>query len=262
MLADGRLLSYTHGMGRYLLIVTALVAMIIFPRPVMATGSSCDELRVISGNNRFVPSTVSFHARATDPSGAQGYRFYFGDGSQADSTSADIQHSFTVSGTFTARVDIKDSQGTWKSGSTCQTIFSLLTSPLESQKSGCSNVFVIGTNYATAGTNVKFLVTGYDNKSGIKEYKIDFGNGQVKQSNTGTFDLTFSTPGTYTVKGYIKDSKDTEKGGAGSCQTPLYITGQPLQTQPSTGTPTWFTIVGLFSGLCLFLVSQKLYSHR
>lgn len=240
------------------------VSLVLPSRANAQPASSCDELTVVSGNNRFVPATVSFHARATDPAGEiAGYRFYFGDGTQVDSTGPDAQHSYTVSGTFTSRVDIKDSGGTWKSGQTCQAIFSLLESPLESQKSGCSNVFILDGNNAPVGSDVKFLVTGYDNKSGIREYKIDFGNGQVKQNNAKNFNLTFTSPGTYTVKGYITDSKNNEKGGTDSCAVPLYITGQqPLQTQPATGTPTWFTVLGILSGLCLFLVAQKHYSHR
>lgn len=249
------------GIGILLLCIVSLV----LPNRVMAAPgpSSCDQLQVVSGNNRFIPSTVSFHARASDPSGAiASYRFYFGDGTQADSVSPDTSHAYTVSGSFTTRVDIKDSQGIWKSGPGCQNIFSLLESPLESQKSGCGNVFIQDTNYAPVGTDVKFLVTGYDNKSGIKGYKIDFGNGQVKESNTGSFDLTFPAPGTFTIKGYITDSKNAVKGGVDSCAVPLYITGQPLVTQPDTGTPTWFTIAGILSGLCLFFIAQKRYSHR
>lgn len=238
----------------YVLIVLILLAVALWPRPVLAQAStsSCDQFTVVSGNNRFVPSTVSFHALASDPNGAiEGYRFYFGDGTQTETTTPDAKHDYTVSGAFTAKVDMKNSQGVWKSDNACQAVFSLLESPFESQKSGCGNVFILNNNYAPVGSDVKFLVTGYDNKAGIKEYKIDFGNGQIKESNTGTFDLTFNAPATYTVKGYITDSKNNVKGGTDSCAVPLYITGQPIVTQPDTGTPTWFTILGMFSGLAL-----------
>lgn len=238
-------------MKRYIWVIAVCTLFLSLPKPA-AAAVSCEEFRVTGGNNRFVPSTVTFAARASGP--VQTYTYYFGDGQREQSVNSEVSHKYDVSGTFTARVDVD--------GSSCQTIFSLLTSPLESQKSGCSNVFIQGGNNFPAGTNVKFLITGYDNKSGIKAYKIDFGNGQVKQSNIGNFDLTFPTPGTYTVKGYITDSKNVEKGGEGGCQTPLYITGQPLQTQPATGTPTWFTVIGLLSGICLFFIARKNYTHR
>lgn len=249
-------------MKRYIWAIALLTIVFIFPKPAFAT-SSCDELTVVSGNNRFVPSTVSFSARATDTSGPiQAYRFYFGDGTQTDTTTPTVSHVYNVSGTFTSRVDVKNSQGMWTSGAGCQNIFSLLQSPLESQKSGCSNVFIVGTNYAPVGSDVKFLVTGYDNKSGLKGYKIDFGNGQIKQNNVGSFDLTFPSPGTFTVKGYVTDSKGVEKGGTDSCQVPLYITGQPLVSQPATGTPTWFTVAGILSGIWLLFIVQNRLSHR
>jgi hypothetical protein len=217
--------------------------------------SSCEELRVVSGNNNFAPSTVTFRAQGKDSDGTiQAYHFYFGDGKEEETTNPNIQHRFESSGTFTARVDIKDSLGTWKTSTTCSTIFSLLTSPLESQKSDCSNVFITDGNYSPAPVNAKFLVTGYDNKSGIKRYKIDFGNSQVKESDSGRFDLTFIEPGTYTVKGYIQDSKNNWKGGTAGCQQSLYVEGKPLTTQPSTGTPTLFTAVGVVTGLALFFI--------
>ncbi len=226
--------------------------------------STCDELRVVSGNNNFAPSTVTFRAHGTDTTGPiSAYHFYFGDGKEQETNGTDIQHRFESSGTFTARVDIKDSQGVWKTSTACGAIFSLLTSPLESQKSDCANVFITDGNYSSAPVNAKFLVTGYDNKSGVKRYKIDFGNGQVKESDSGRFDLTFSAPGTYTIKGYIQDSKNNWKGGAAGCQQSLYVVGKPLTTQPSTGTPTLFTIAGITAGILLLgalLHKKKLFS--
>lgn len=212
----------------------------------------CEELRVVSGNNRFVPTTVTFAARASEK--ADAYHFYFGDGQEQISASPQVNHVYNVSGTYTARAIV----GT----SSCQNIFSLLKSPLESQKSGCSNVFILGGSTQAAGANVKFLVTGFDNKSGIKTYKIDFGNGQVKQNNANNFDLTFDAPGTYVIKGYITDSKGVEKGGTEGCLTSLSVTGTPIQIQPATGTPTWFTVIGVLSGLCLFLVARKYLRYR
>lgn len=227
-------------------------ALLVLPTRVAGAERTCEELRVVSGNNRFVPSTVTFAARVSEP--VSSYTFYFGDGQKETSMSPEIHHTYDVSGTYTVRVGVDNSS--------CQVIFSLLSSPLESQKSGCGDVFILGQNYAPVGSDIRFLVTGYDNKSGIKEYKIDFGNGQVKQGNVGSFNQTFTAPGTYTVKGYVVDSKSVEKGGDGSCKVPLYITGEPIETQPDTETPAWFTGGALLSGICLFLIARKNYLHR
>lgn len=249
---------------QYITVLNFLIATALFlvtVTPVSATGS-CDDLRVVSGNNRFVPSTVTFHARATDPDGPiQGFRFYFGDGSQQDSINPDITHTFSVSGMYTARVDIKDANGVWSSSPSCQIIFSLLESPLESQKSGCSNVFIEGPDTVPAGTNVKFLVTGYDNKSGIKEFKIDYGNSQMGQNNIGNFNLTFSSPGTFTVKGSVQDSKNNWVT-ADSCRNTLYVTGAPITVQPATGTPTVVTAAGLLAGFVLIILYGKTTHHH
>lgn len=238
-------------MKRTVVLLALLAIAFMYPTSA-AAAAMCEDLRVTGGNNRFVPATVSFAARASEP--VPFYTFSFGDGEQTVSASPQTSHVYTISGTYTARVDVNNSS--------CRVIFSLLSSPLESQKSGCANVFIEGGNNFPAGTDVKFFVTGYENKSGIKSYKIDFGNGTIKQQDTGNFHLTYPAPGTYTVKGYITDSKNAENGGDGSCQVPLYITGQPLQTQPATGTPTWVTAVGLAAGIWLFLALRKQFSHR
>lgn len=236
-----------------LLFVTCLF-LAMHPVARAATPSLCDELRVVSGNNKFVPATVSFHGRATDPAGPiQAYRFFFGDGAEEDSTSPDISHSYTVSGTFTAKLYIKDASGIWKSSTSCQTIFSLINNPLESHKSGCSNVFVLGEQTVATGVAVNFLVTGYDNKTGIKEYLLDLGNGKKLQNSASTFSQTFDAPGTYTARGSIRDSKNNWVS-SDSCWTSLYVTGSPIAVQPATGTPTLFTVAGIISGIVLFFL--------
>lgn len=239
-------------MKRYAILIILFALFLFIPRAVFADTPACDNLTVVSGNNTFVPAKVTFDVRATETAGDFG--FYFGDSTNTDSQTPEVSHTYSASGTYTVLAFVNNSS--------CRAIFSLLESPFESQKSGCSNVFVTGGNNAPAGSDVQFLVTGYDNKSGIKSYRMDFGNGQIKTNNVGNFDLTFPNPGTYTINGYITDSKGVEKGGSGSCQVPLYITGAPIAVQPDTGTPTWITVAGIISGVCLLYIAQKHLSHR
>jgi PKD repeat protein len=122
-------------------------------------------------------------------------------------------------------------------------------SPLETQKSACSNLFILSGNYTQAPSTVTFRVTGYDNKGGIKQYKVDFGNGQTQESTNGLFSSTYNTAGTYTIHGYVLDSQNIWTGANDTCTRTLYIETQSLTSQPNTGSPTWFTIVAIVGGI-------------
>lgn len=242
----------------------APTATIIPTATPMTTPSTCDELTITSGNNWFVPATVTLRARATDPRGnIQAYRFFFGDGAQNETTNPEVSHKYEVSGWFTARVDIKDSQGIWKTSDKCQTTVHVTALPIESHKSACSNIFIRDGNNMQAPTTGKFTVTGYDNKGSIQGYKVDFGNGIVKEENSGLFEQAYDKAGTYTVKGYIKDSKGEWKGGTETCEVKFYAETKPLVSQPKTGTPTGLTVVSLLAGLVgggLTILQRKYFS--
>lgn len=230
------------------------------PTP-LTTPSTCDELTITSGNNWFVPASITLRARATDPKGnIQAYRFFFGDGAQEETTNPEVTHKYEVSGWFSARVDIKDSQGIWKTSDRCQTSVHVTSLPIESHKSACSNIFIRSGNDTEAPTTGKFTVTGYDNKGNIQGYKVDFGNGIVKEESSGLFEQVYDKAGTYTVKGYIKDSKGEWKGGTDTCETKFYARTKPLTSQPKTGTPTGMTIISLLAGVTgsgLMFVQKK-----
>jgi hypothetical protein len=96
---------------------------------------------------------------------------------------------------------------------------------------------------------VKFEITGYDNKGSIQQYRLDFGNGATQDSSSNQFEKRYDTAGTFTIRAYIKDSQGNWQGGDEGCRRTLYINTRPLASQPSTGTPTIFSILGLSSGL-------------
>jgi len=212
--------------------------------------SSCDSLQVISGNNSNVPAKVVLRARGSDNRGnIQAYRYYFGDGTRVETTDSEVTHEYNVSGTFMARVDIKDSVGNYKSSSTCEAQVYVNSSSVETHKSACSDIFVTADNGAKAPSLVKFDLTGYDNKGNIQGYKIDFGNGVIKESTGRTFEQRYETSGTYPVKAYIKNSKGEWVGGNETCSRTITIgSSRPLTTQPSTGTPTALPLLGIGSG--------------
>ncbi len=223
----------------------------VTPSPTPGTGESrCESLQVTGGNDSLVPATITLRARAEDNRGAiQRYRFYFGDGVQQEGDNPEVQHKYEVSGRFKARVDIKDSQGNWKTSSACEAEVRVKSSPVESPKSGCSDLNISASNNAKAPSTVDVEVNGYDNKGELREYRVDFGNGITRDSTSSRFQQVYQRAGTYTVRGYVKDSHGNWVGGTEGCKQTLYITSQPLAKQPDTGTPTMLSVLGIGSGL-------------
>lgn len=212
--------------------------------------SSCDSLSVVSGQDALVPATLRLRATGTDNKGSiQLYRFFFGDGQQSESSGQEIDHRYETSGTYTARVELKDSQGNWKTSSSCETQVRVKASPVESHRSGCSDLFITEGQDQQAPVTAKFSVTGFDNKGSLQQYKVDFGNGIVKEGSGSSFEQRYESAGTYTVRGYVKDSQGNWKGGDSTCQRTLYVRTAPLTTQPKTGTPTDLTVFGVSSGI-------------
>jgi hypothetical protein len=126
---------------------------------------------------------------------------------------------------------------------------SVNSSSVESYKNACSDLFVTADNGAKAPSLVKFSITGYDNKGSIQGYKLDFGNGVIKESDGRTFEQRYDRSGTYPVKAYIKNSQGNWVGGTDSCSRTVTIgSTKPLTRQPSTGTPTALPLLGLGSG--------------
>ena len=113
------------------------------PTPTPTQTSSCDSLVVASGNNNTVPANVTLRARGTDSAGSiSRYRFYFGDGRTEESTSAEITHRYESSGSFTARADVLDSRGAWKSSNACETNVSVQSSVMQSHKNQTVRIFL------------------------------------------------------------------------------------------------------------------------
>ncbi len=207
---------------------------------------ACEELTITKGNNSKLPATIGFHAQAT---GAYGFRFYFGDGTMSESALPDIEHRYDVSGTFSPRVEIKNSLGAWVSSGRCETTASVQSSPLETQKSDCSDLFIIDGNNNPAPATVSLRVTGYDTKGTISKYKVLGDAQQSAESTSGAFQMRFEKPGTYVLHGAILDSTNVWKTGGASCTKTVYVKSETLTHQPETGTPTTLSVLAIASGI-------------
>jgi hypothetical protein len=218
------------------------------PQPIHT--ASCSNLSVVSGNNALIPANLTFRATASDSQGdIQKYRFFFGDGSSMESSTPEVQHRYTTSGTFKVRTEIRDSRSNWRADTTCETTATVKPVPvIEGHKSNCANVFITEGNHTQAPSTVKFTVNGFDNKGSITNYRLDFGDGTVLESASGNFEKRYETPGTYVIKGYVYDSKNNWKGGDQNCRVSLYVNTKPMEKQPETGTPTLFSLLGIGSG--------------
>ncbi len=220
------------------------------PIPTPAYSSSCDQLEVVSGNNAFIPTNITFRIKATDTGGQiQAYKMYYGDGSEDEKPNPEISHRYDVSGTFIARAMIKDSRGVWKLSPGCEATVTVKPLPIEPWRSECANVFVTEGNNVMAPTTVKFRVTGFDTKGAIRNYKINFGTSETAENTNGVFEKRYDKPGTYVVHGYIYDTKDNWKTNENSCRQIVTVTTTPIVTQPETGVPTVYAAVALSSGL-------------
>lgn len=219
------------------------------PNPSPMPAVSCENLIIASGNNSSVPATVILRSSvAGDTAQVKKYRYYFGDGTQEETTNQEISHKYEVSGNFIARVDVMNSAGKWVSSQACETPVTVKASNLESHKSSCSDLYVTVNNSGVAPATVSFSVSGYDNKDGVKKYKLDFGNGIVKESDGRTFEQNYDIAGSYTVKAYILDSENNWKSGEDTCKKTFTITNAnqpPLKGQPETGAPTIFLVTSL-----------------
>jgi hypothetical protein len=191
-----------------------------FTTSTTTSTGACEGLTVTKGNNAKMPATVGFHAQAT---GAYGYRFYFGDSTMSESALPDTEHRYDVSGTFVPRVEIKNKLGAWVGSGRCATLATVQTNALETQKSDCSDLFVIDGNDTQAPATISLRVTGYDNKGAISKYKITGDTNQSVESASGAFQMKFEKPGTYVLHGSILDSTNAWKSGGTSCTKTVYV---------------------------------------
>lgn len=232
------------------------------PTPLTVHTSTCDGLTIVSGNNSTVPANVTLRVRGSDNRGTiQGYRYFYGDGKFDETSNTEMTHRYDVSGTFLARAEIKDSQGIWKGSSLCEVTVTVQSTTIESHKSDCSELFITDGNNTQFPTTVRYTVTGFDNKGTVKRYKVDFGDGTSEEKADNRFEKRYDRAGTYVIRGYTLDTRDSWKGGSGRCEKLLYVNTTPLTKQPTTGTPTAFTLFALTGGLwssLMFAVKRHL----
>lgn len=214
--------------------------------------SSCDDLNIISGNNTKVPAKMTFEIKASDNLGLiKQYRYIFGDGGKIETEHAKIDHTYESSGKFSVIAEVKDSKDNWVKSEKCEVLATVTAVSIESHRSSCSYLYIVDGQNHQAPSLVKFKVAGYDNKGDLKSYKIDFGDGNAVEAGSNQFEHNYPQPGTYKVKAQVKDSTDKWIEDS-DCEQTVYVSTAPITKQPSTGTPTWMSVIGLGGGALAF----------
>lgn len=214
--------------------------------------SSCDDLNIISGNNAKVPAKLTFEVKAKDNLGdIKQYRFIFGDGGKIETSNNKIDHTYESSGKFNVIAEVKDSKDNWIKSDQCEVVANVRAVSIESHRSSCSYLYIVEGQNRKAPSVVKFKIAGYDNKGDIKAYKIDFGDGNQVEASSNQFEHNYPQAGTYKVRAQVKDSSDQWLSDD-DCNQTVYVGTEPITKQPSTGTPTWMSVVGLGGGAIAF----------
>lgn len=211
------------------------------------TDVECDEVRV-SGDNRTAPQTVVIVTILNDPNvKVSRYRYNFGDGEKVDGGN-EIRHTYQQGGNYTVVVEVQNKDGEWVRDSSCKTRVRLISAPLTSNKTECTEIIVFTDEPVGVGDTVEMQVAGYDTQGDVSSYRIDYGDGETDTDSNGEFRHTYDETGTYTVQGAIRD-KDGEWHEDRACRTSVRVGNVTtrLTSQPDTGPELWMTASGLLS---------------
>lgn len=207
----------------------------------------CDSLTLtpLSGNAP-LSVTASATGHTTGGGSVVSYKFNFGSGDTTTNT-----HTFTKPGTYTVTAKAIDNKGQIAGGSgACRKTISVTEVPPTPVTATCDSLTLTPTS-GTAPVSITAGVTGSVQNTTINQYHFDFGDGSssvYQTSNSATH--TFSTPGTYTIKSWLKINDPTtstgtrEVGGTGACLKTITIAAAPVQQvvcdsvsiTPSSGT--------------------------
>jgi plastocyanin len=214
----------------------------------------CVLLRITEGDGALAPQKVGLETVVRDEKAVKGYKYHFGDGEIVEGGKT-IAHEYKTGGTYSAYVEVKDAKGKWQTSGTCAQTVTLKQPPLVSNQVACGEVVITAGNETVAPAQVTLRVNGTGDLNKVTMYKVDFGQGTVKESSERTFSMTYSTPGTYEIKGYVRDNLGLMYGGTEACvKTIKVLAAQPLTVQPDTGVPTSVWVgIGILVAAALLL---------
>ena len=183
------------------------------PEPVVSTPVTCKYMTITdynTGKEITAGSTVKAGTRikvrgeTTDNSRVSGYTINWGDGEENSTNN----HTYTEAGTYTIveTFNYKDSSGKIIGSNKCQSSIKVEASVTPIPVYKCTNL----TFEKLTRTSFKFTVNGEArNGATITGYVIKVDGREVYNGTANNFTYNQTTPGTYTVKAYVKTNKGT-----------------------------------------------------
>ena len=207
-------------------------------------GVSCEELKILSGDNKLVPAQVTFRTEARGDELV--YRYHFGDGVIEDG-GEEMGHKYTQPGSYQVYVEVRSRGGEWATSEACRTEVKVRSVPLVAHRSACDELVIVEGQDEQAPATVVFEVVGSDNKGKIQGYRLHVGDEEVmEQTDSGRFTHTFVEHGTYEVGAEVRDSEGNWVGSSRSCNVEVRVQAEEVMSkQPETGAPTWVVLAGI-----------------
>ncbi|OGC81339.1 MAG: hypothetical protein A2V81_00825 [Candidatus Abawacabacteria bacterium RBG_16_42_10] len=154
----------------------------------------------ISSADALTTDTLTITANASDADGdILNYSFDFGDGEMIAGTSNNVTHRFRTAGAYTVNVTVTDPSGVTDNCSASVIIRDPTNTPPVCES------FSVDRHTITAGETVRFDIAASDIDSETLTYIYDFGDGTVVSSTDSHLDHTYTTAGTYTANGSVRD---------------------------------------------------------
>jgi len=230
------------------------------PRTTGTPGAlACNELKIVSGGGGIVPEKIKFETTFSGGTGKNvSYRYHFGDGAVEEGP-ATIEHTYTRAGEFATFVEVQDSNTKWRTSPGCTKTVTVKNIPFVPHSSQCTELAVLTGEEATAPATLTFRVSGSDSTGKLQGYVVEYGDETKDEKETNEFNHVYTKAGTYTVKGFVKDSEGKLVGGTSSCTKSLRILTQTMTKQPETGVSVWIWVMIGTAGISGIVLHRLAY---
>lgn len=174
------------------------------------------------------PLNVQFTGQASNPSLVNMYRFIFGDGTQVDTTSSIITHTYQTAGTFTATVSMRNAAGVWTPATAaCRVTITVTTPPPPPPPEELTCVRLMAS--PTTGNfplSASFTATS-SNPLLVSVYRFIFGDGQQVDTTLPATSHTYQYAGTYNARVTMRDLEGNWTSDIPACRVAITVTTPP-----------------------------------
>ena len=199
----------------------------------------CAEM-VGEGDFNTVPAKVTFQMKVPRIGEVRQYRFHFGDGVVVDSAGARIEHVYTQGGKYLVIGEVQNQQERWETKNICELEVTIKSQSQVNEALACEKVLVRGDGRA-APAEVQIEVRG---TGAVRGYRVVYHDSTSETDETkGVFKHKYNEPGTYQVRGYVRDEVGDFYGGEGECKQ--WVEVYAVGTTTTSGKMVGLVVVGL-----------------